>query len=141
MPQTPASTPIAQPVNLMEMQQKQLLMEMQEMDKQLAQMQAQMSQMQGQLAQRWPERESSEEKGVVQLILHERVVISSQNYPEYKWNVFCDKEVNISSENGAFNIIRGLTAVPGTVSFEDAAQPGHYLRHSGFKMRRHECAS
>ena len=62
----------------------------------------------------------------------------SQNYSARKWKIVSDETVKIEEGAGsAFRVVPGLTGEKGTVSFEDAARPGRYLRHAGYAMRCH----
>jgi len=67
------------------------------------------------------------------------VTLVSQNYPDKRWNVRNDEEVGIDdSAYSRIRVVPALTGDAGAVSFEDASQPGSYLRHAGFVMRRHQ---
>jgi hypothetical protein len=62
----------------------------------------------------------------------------SQNYAAHKWKTVNDDTIKIEEGAGSpFRVVPGLTGEKGTVSFQDAARPCHYLRHAGFAMRCH----
>merc|ERR1712183_1219711 len=71
------------------------------------------------------------------LSTYEDATFVSYDWPNHKIGIQNKYEGSLSDNNVAYQhykVIQGLCNIAGTISFESVANPGNFLRHSGFKI-------
>ena len=68
-------------------------------------------------------------------------VFSSFNFPNRRMGIEHNDQGYLTKIHPGlqnFKVVPGISGVPGTISFESIARPGHFLRHSNYLMWLHK---